>query len=142
MRDPSKPFEEAVKLLPLVPNVPLMQEVADRLNGEPRVSMTMGEYQEQALRTDSDHPIEYYALGLAGEAGEASGALKKYVFHDHGIPGLKVMEELGDCLWYLTAMAAKLGFSLEFVARQNVEKLRRRYPDGFSKEASKNRDEK
>ena len=42
-------------------------------------------------------------------------------------------------LWYVATIAHWYGFDLGDVAAANVEKLRRRYPDGFSVERSVNR---
>lgn len=49
--------------------------------------------------------------------------------------------ELGDLLWYITLAADAIGVPLEEIAQRNVEKLRRRYPDGFSVEDSINRED-
>jgi len=49
------------------------------------------------------------------------------------------VKELGDCLWYVAAMATALDVDLGEVGARNIEKLRRRYPDGFSAERSLNR---
>jgi NTP pyrophosphatase (non-canonical NTP hydrolase) len=46
---------------------------------------------------------------------------------------------LGDVLWYVAVAADKLGIALEAVANQNIEKLEKRYPDGFDEEKSRNR---
>ncbi len=79
-------------------------------------------------------------LGLAGEAGECVDIIKKHVFHGHDLDGNKLIEEMGDVLFYLAWMASELDVSLAYVAEMNVEKLKRRYPNGFSHEASVNRD--
>lgn len=83
------------------------------------------------------------ATGIAGEAGELSDLVKKHVFHEHPLTEemkKKFFFELGDTLYYLAVMATTLGFSIEDVMAGNVEKLRKRYPDGFSSERSINRD--
>lgn len=77
-----------------------------------------------------------YALGLTGEAGEVADMIKKHVGHGHKRADDKLLLELGDVLWYIAALANVLGFDLEDVAEANVEKLRKRYPNGFSTEAS------
>ena len=50
-------------------------------------------------------------------------------------------EELGDVLWYVTLMAELMNVPLEYIMQANIEKLERRYPDGFSPAASVNREE-
>ena len=95
---------------------------------------------------DFDVPPEgvaklWYALGLAGEAGEIANHIKKGILHGHGVDPLVVKEELGDCLWYISELARLYGINLEDVARGNVAKCEKRYPDGFSHEASRERTE-
>ncbi len=76
------------------------------------------------------------ALGLCGEAGAAAELFKKYLGHGHPIAVYDVMRELGDLLWYVAELASVMGVSLDDIAETNVEKLKRRYPDGFSEAAS------
>ncbi|HEX3158788.1 MAG TPA: nucleoside triphosphate pyrophosphohydrolase family protein [Gemmatimonadaceae bacterium] len=105
--------------------------------------MTLDEYQALARRTLGDRPQEMQlsnaALGLSGEAGEVADMLKKHLFHSHPLDRDAMVKELGDCLWYVAAMATALDVDLGEVGARNIEKLRRRYPDGFSAERSMNR---
>jgi NTP pyrophosphatase (non-canonical NTP hydrolase) len=102
--------------------------------------MTLDEYQSLARRTLGDRTPEQQlanaALGLAGEAGEVAETIKKHLFHGRPLDRDAVVKEIGDCLWYVAAMATTLGVSLDEVGATNIDKLRRRYPDGFSAEAS------
>jgi len=84
-------------------------------------------------------PMASFAMGLAGEAGEVVDLLKKHLGHGHDLDADKLTKELGDVLWYVSAIAQSAGLELGDIARANVEKLRKRYPDGFSVEASRNR---
>ncbi len=107
--------------------------------------MTFTEYQTDARRTltidpNSSWPLAVMALGLAGESGEVIELVKKYVGHGHDLDRLKVQKELGDVLWYVSAIATLLGIDLDTVADVNIAKLKARYPQGFSAEASKNRE--
>lgn len=90
-----------------------------------------GSYQEQSRKTYSDIPtndfIVYPTLGLVNEAGEFAGKIKK-IFRDKGgnfSPEDKaaLKGELGDVLWYLTQICTNLGFTLEEVAEDNLDKL-------------------
>ena len=68
----------------------------------------------------------YAALGLASEAGEVAGKIKKYVRGDYeSIDEIreKVIDELGDVLWYVAALALELDTSLEEIKDKNAEKL-------------------
>lgn len=85
--------------------------------------------------------LSNYSMGLAGESGEVVDLLKKHVHHGHELDREKVKGELGDVLHYASGLATMLGFTLEEVATANVEKLRKRYPNGFNKEDSINRSE-
>jgi NTP pyrophosphatase (non-canonical NTP hydrolase) len=82
------------------------------------------------------HDVLIWALGLAGEAGEVCDLLKKV--HGHGKPyeADKLKKELGDVLWYLANLADAHGFTLFDVAQTNVDKLRARYPEGFTVQAA------
>jgi NTP pyrophosphatase (non-canonical NTP hydrolase) len=111
--------------------------------------MNANEYQVLAGRTLIDRPdfeptdedimIAWNAIGLAGEAGEISELVKKGIFHQHGLDKRKMFKELGDVLWYVAALCTKLGFSMEDIMQANIDKLRERYPDGYSADASKAR---
>ncbi len=104
--------------------------------------MTFKEYQDGAMYTFSgqDDPLREKVLatvcGLSGESGEYADMVKKLFYHGHEIDGVDVLLELGDILYYVAVAAKIWGSSLEEVAEMNQEKLRRRYPFGFSKEGS------
>lgn len=103
-------------------------------------------YQKQSARTLVSQP-KYMtreerlvlALGLAGEAGEAVDHIKKVEGHGHPLVANALTSELGDVLWYVAAIASAYGLNLGDVAAMNVAKLRARYPEGFTTEASVNR---
>lgn len=105
---------------------------------------TFDGYQMMADRTGAAHTptmrMVVAALGLAGESGEVADLVKKAVGHGHTLNKEKVAEELGDILWYIASMASALGIALSDIAHDNLEKLRKRYPDGFSSERSINRE--
>lgn len=108
--------------------------------------VTLNEYQQFAGNTanrnlDEKLNVAVLALGLTGEAGEVADHIKKHVGHDHELDKDKVLKELGDSLWYVAVLSNALGFTLQEVAQHNVDKLTKRYPAGFSVEASKNRSE-
>ena len=88
-------------------------------------------YQRESRKTwgviPVDHPIVYPTLGLANEAGEVAGKIKK-IFRDKGgliddIDRQALKYELGDVLWYLTQICTELDLTLEEVAAANLEKL-------------------
>jgi NTP pyrophosphatase (non-canonical NTP hydrolase) len=109
--------------------------------------MRIDDYQELAGRTlnagltdaEHRHDLAMVGLGVAGEAGEVADLLKKHLFHGHALDRGRVIEELGDVLWYCAALASLLHVPLSDVASTNVAKLKRRYPDGFSEQASRER---
>jgi NTP pyrophosphatase (non-canonical NTP hydrolase) len=108
--------------------------------------MTLDDYQQLAARTlgrDRTHEqqLANAALGLTGEAGEVAEVIKKHLFHATPLDQDALAKELGDCLWYIGAFATVLGLSLDDIAQRNIDKLRRRYPEGFDTERSRNRTE-
>ena len=71
-----------------------------------------------------------------GEGGEFSELIKKQLCHDHPQSQIEMVKELGDVLHYLAGLATLLEVVLETVARVNIEKLEKRYSNGFSTQAS------
>ncbi len=106
--------------------------------------MTLDEYQRAAARTinprlSDEERLMDAAAGLSEEAGEVLGLVRKHLFMEHPLDRERVTRELGDALWCLAAVATSLGFTLDDIASTNVDKLRRRYPEGYSDEASRAR---
>lgn len=107
--------------------------------------LTADDYQRMAMRTAGEYETNYdqlrnAAYGLNGEAGEVIDLLKKHEFQGHDLPEEKLIDECGDVRWYCALLADALGFSLEAVMNRNIDKLRKRYPDGFDKARSINRE--
>lgn len=83
--------------------------------------------------------IIYPTLGMIGEAGEVSEKIKKWMRGDRELDRPEVAKELGDVLWYITALADDLGYTLADVANMNVEKLSSRRDRGVVKGSGDNR---
>jgi NTP pyrophosphatase (non-canonical NTP hydrolase) len=104
------------------------------------------EYQKQAVRTLIDRPgfdiddenmmIIWNALGLVGEAGEVAEMVKKGILHQHGLFYEKMAKELGDCLWYISALCTKMDLDMGDVMVANISKLKLRYPEGYNSQDS------
>lgn len=77
-------------------------------------------------RKGCSRELPYCALALAGEAGELANLVKKNIRDGGSLDEDAVILELGDVMWYATAIALNLGVDLEYVFRQNVAKLRAR----------------
>lgn len=116
-------------------------KIALDING----GIDFGVYQRLAQRTSGNitsmDKIENGLLGLNGEAGECIDILKKHKFQGHELNIDKLVDELGDVLWYCAELAEGLGIPLAEVAEKNIEKLYKRYPEGFAVERSINRGE-
>jgi NTP pyrophosphatase (non-canonical NTP hydrolase) len=98
--------------------------------------MNFDEYQRSALRTTNpslapDERLIDAAAGLAEEAGEALGLVRKRLFQERDAGRERFVEELGDVLWCLAVTCDALGVSLDDVAQSNVRKLLERYPNGY-----------
>jgi NTP pyrophosphatase (non-canonical NTP hydrolase) len=98
--------------------------------------MNLDDYQRAALRTinpalsDRDRLLDAGA-GLAEEAAEVLGLIRKRVFQQRDVDEARLVEELGDALWCLAVASHSLGFSLSNVAAANLAKLADRHPKGF-----------
>lgn len=101
-------------------------------------------YQKMALRTcstpDEKDMLTQGLMGLCGESGECMDILKKHLFQGHELDKKHLAEELGDVAWYLAVAARGAGYDLSDIFAMNVEKLKKRYPDGFDAGRSVNRD--
>lgn len=105
----------------------------------------MDTYQVHATRTQNktlsyDTQLATLGLGIAGEAGEVADLIKKHLGHGHDLDREKLKAELGDVLWYVACLADRFGIPLSEVAGGNVEKLERRYPNGFDSARSIHRE--
>ena len=94
--------------------------------------MTGTEFQLAALRTAGDKNLLLNGvMGLNGEAGECIDLVKKHLFQGHELDCDALLDELGDVLWYAAITCESIGITLDDVMAHNVNKLRKRYPDGF-----------
>ena len=102
--------------------------------------MELNEYQKLTSRTAvypgqaSKQGLEYTLFGLLGEVGEISNLYKK-ILRNNDDPysyenRQKLMTETGDALWYLTQFLKELGYSLDYAAQINVDKLAARAEAG------------
>ncbi len=96
--------------------------------------MDLRAYQDSVRKTDclgEERPESLMVplLGLAGEVGQFHSEYKKAI-RDGDAVNLyrnRFAEELGDVLWYVANLATKLGFDLDEIAEQNLEKARDRW---------------
>lgn len=91
--------------------------------------MQLNEYQAEAIRTKQDNADTLYLAGkLASEsAGEVLQPILKHIYHGAYLDVDGVIEEVGDCLWYVATLADAMGVTLEELAQQNIDKLRQRH---------------
>lgn len=106
--------------------------------------MEINEYQRLAMTTLNPALSERDVLingvmGLCGESGEAIDLVKKHLAQGHELDSAALAKELGDIAWYLAETAYALGYELETIFQMNIDKLKKRYPEGFSAEGSINR---
>ncbi len=106
--------------------------------------MKINEYQDLAMTTinkelSKDNVLINAAMGLCGESGEVIDLIKKWFAQGHELNKAKLIEELGDVAWYIAEACYALDVKLEDVLISNIEKLKKRYPNGFNKNDSINR---
>jgi NTP pyrophosphatase (non-canonical NTP hydrolase) len=119
--------------------------------------MTIEEYQEKAMRT-ANHDIEsisyrkdsetmikidHALIGMVTEIGELADAIKKFEYYGQPLDRENIKEGLGDIMRYWSLAIDSMGFNVQEVLNYNIEKLSKRYPDGFNeKSASERKDKK
>ena len=106
--------------------------------------LTANDYQKKAMTTlnpalSKKDVLLNGVMGLCGEAGECIDLVKKHLHQGHPLDSEKLAKELGDVAWYLAETAWALDLPLESILRGNLEKLKKRYPQGFDSEKSMNR---
>lgn len=98
--------------------------------------MNINEYQELAMTTlnpqlSKKEVLINSVMGLCGEAGEAIDIVKRWMAQGHALDKEHLARELGDIAWYLAEAATALEIPLEEIFQGNIDKLKKRYPDGF-----------
>lgn len=98
--------------------------------------MKINEYQELAMTTlnpelSKKDVLINSVMGLCGESGEAIDIVKKWMAQVHELD-----KELGDIAWYLAEAATALDVPLESILQANIDKLKKRYPEGFETKRS------
>ena len=103
--------------------------------------MTINEYQALAMTTlnpelSKKDVLINGVMGLCGESGEAIDIVKKHLHQGHELDTEKLAKELGDIAWYLAETAWALDIPLEDILQKNIDKLKKRFPEGFSTQRS------
>ena len=109
--------------------------------------MEINEYQTLAMTTlnpalSQKDVLINSVMGLCGESGEAIDIVKKWLAQGHELDREHLAKELGDIAWYLAEAATALDLNLEDILEANIEKLKKRYPEGFDIHRSLERNEK
>ena len=96
--------------------------------------MEFNEYQKAANRTlyGNEQVLTNCALGLAGESGQLIDLIQDYTFKGKDLDKEKMIDELGDVLWYLSQIAQWANVDFDDVAKANIETLNKRYANGFT----------
>lgn len=103
--------------------------------------MDINEYQKLAMTTlnldlDKKDVLINGVMGLCGESGEAIDIVKKHLAQGHELDTEHLAKELGDIAWYLAETATAIGYDLEDILQMNIDKLKKRYPQGFAADRS------
>ena len=106
--------------------------------------MNIDNYQNLTAETaqselNSKERVINWVMGISGESGEVADYMKKVLFHDHPMNREKLKDELGDILWYISRLASEYEIKFSDIISYNIDKLNKRYPEGFDKERSINR---
>jgi NTP pyrophosphatase (non-canonical NTP hydrolase) len=113
--------------------------------------MNTAAYQLMACRTECDqersaynlknnHPLStrllHATIGLQGEVGELAGAIERWLYYNQPLDSVNVVEELGDCLWYIALACNALGVPMADVMDRNIAKLVKRFPEKYTELAA------
>ena len=103
--------------------------------------MQVNDYQQQAMTTlnpalSKRDVLINSVMGLCGESGEAIDIVKRWMAQGHDLDREHLKKELGDIAWYLAEAATALDVPLEEIFQGNLDKLKKRYPEGFDTQRS------
>ena len=103
--------------------------------------MNINEYQRLAMTTlnpelSKKEVLINSVMGLCGESGEAIDIVKKWMAQGHELDKEHLAKELGDIAWYLAEAATALDMQLEDILQANIDKLKKRYPEGCDSKQS------
>lgn len=115
--------------------------------------MDSSEYRKNVLRTEPKKylfsstneitpRIEHAVFGVVTESGELMSQIKRAKIYGTKLDKINLIEEMGDCMWYLALLCDELGVSFEEVWAKNIAKLKARFPEKYSKKEVLNRDSK
>jgi len=109
--------------------------------------MTFEEYINECKKTYAwqglpDIEVCMLCMGLAGETGEIIDYLKKVGFQGHLLDKAKLQTEMGDLMWYFAMLCDYFNIKFDDILNTNINKLRKRYPNGFETNRSINRGDK
>jgi NTP pyrophosphatase (non-canonical NTP hydrolase) len=98
--------------------------------------ITLSEYQEMCQVTAKkfetrEKEILTWGLGITGEAGDVASCIKKTFAHDNDQRD-GIRENIGDTLWYAAMICNFFGWDMQEVLDENIEKLKKRFPKGFT----------
>lgn len=95
--------------------------------------MTDKKYLELAKRTLSsqEDKLGHMIIGLVTESAELADAYKKHKYYGRELDVQNIKEEIGDTMWYLIQLCELVDYSLDKAKVDNIQKLAKRYPDGF-----------
>ena len=107
--------------------------------------MRLKDYQEKSMRTlnndlTMEQAVNNMIMGIVGETWEVVDIIKKHYYQGHELDIKHIKEELGDIMFYMVNLCNYLELDMEDVIAGNHNKLMKRYPDGFSKDKSINRE--
>lgn len=115
-------------------------ELAMRTNDGQSKNRLMNSLEDNTLTVDLGEVV-MGCLGLSGEVGELNDMVKKFIFHGTMMDSEHFKKELGDIMWYIALICYACGYDLDDILQLNVDKLKARYPEGFSEYLANHRQE-
>lgn len=109
-----------------------------------KTAVDYADFVEKLFKKMDNHTeyLVHAAMGISGEAGEIIDAVKKKWVYNKLLDEANLKEELGDILFYIQAMANFLPCTIEELMLANMEKLKKRYPEGYTDKAAQERKDK